>query len=143
MMMMPPQPIPNAGFQPDQNYPFVMMQQQQHANPGPHPNARYSLMMPEDNISGQTFQPYPAMRSSMLPNDQPPHVLSRRSHLPHDGQPGQQFRVVYQPMLVRVQPDVPQWPVDDGTRPDVVGDYPQMEVFISIFKVRKKLQMSC
>jgi len=84
--------------------------------------------MPDD-VSGQTFQPFPAIRTSAHPQEQlQPHTLPRHSHVQQEGPPGQQFRVVYQPMLVRVQPDDPQWSVDDGPRPDVVGDYPQMEV---------------
>ncbi len=64
---------------------------------------------------------------------QPPMIMS-----PHNsGRPPvrnasgqqQQFRVVYQPMLVRVGPDGTPWQmVDEGAPPDVVGDYRQEEV---------------
>ncbi len=65
---------------------------------------------------------------------QPPMIMS-----PHNsgrppvrnasGQQQQQFRVVYQPMLVRVGLDGTPWQmVDEGAPPDVVGDYRQEEV---------------
>jgi len=113
MMMMSPSVIQQQQLQ----------QQQQHGGDqimmmSPPPSRLQQRQQQEEQ---QRFlHPNPVMRNSMAMQ-------------PQDS-PGQQFRVIYQPMLVRVGTDGTPWQmVDEGAPPDVVGDYRQEEVLTHIF----------
>jgi hypothetical protein len=84
--------------------------------------ARMAPMSPEHNYPFMAMQRYP------MPEQGFPGV--RHSMAGPEPAHGGQFRVVYQPMLVRVGPDGTPWPMqDDGPRPDIVRDYKEAEVF--------------
>ena len=121
------QEMQNPGILADPNYPAVMMRRQQMIPEPqfvPGPAVRNVVMNPSHQMMQQ--------RHSMMPPNLMPvdDFRMSNSHLMQPQPDGQQFRVVYQPMLVRVGQDGGEaWPmVDDGPRPDVVGDYRLEEV---------------
>ena len=106
--------------------PQMMNQQPQMIQPTQMMNQQPQMTLQQPQMINQQPQmmvQQPMMMMQQNSGRQP----SRNSMADSSGQ--QQFRVVYQPMLVRVGPDGTPWQmVDEGAPPDVVGDYRQEEV---------------